>query len=97
VAGGGTHETVADPRRPLIYKVGLGDRQAYLNASTGDYVESVPVGPAATSVIFPRMGTLYTVAISGANQTVVVDINSHRVIRTIDLGFSPLSVRKPRR
>src|SRR5436309_2607176 len=35
VAGGGTHEIIPDPRRPLIYQVGVGDNLLFLNASTG--------------------------------------------------------------
>ena len=41
VAGGGTHEILPDPRRPLIYQVGVGDSLWYLNGSTGQYLDSV--------------------------------------------------------
>src|SRR5438093_5314375 len=93
VAGGGTHEIVADPIRPFIYQVGWGDGVAYLNASTGAYIDSVIVGPSATSIDRSADGNFLYVAVSGANQTVVVDIDARRVVRTINLGFSPFSVR----
>jgi len=76
VAGGGTHEIVADPIRPFIYQVGWGDGVAYLNASTGAYIDSVIVGPSATSIDRSADGNFLYVAVSGANQTVVVDIDA---------------------
>jgi len=96
VAGGGTHEILPDPRRPLIYQVGVGDSLWYLNASTGQYLDSVFVGPSATSIDRSADGNFLYVAVSGANQTVVVDIDARRVVRTINLAFSPLSVRHGR-
>src|SRR2546426_80658 len=96
VAGGGTHEILPDPRRPLIYQVGVGDSLWYLNASTGQYLDSVFVGPSATSIDPSADGNFLYVAVSGANQTVVVDIDARRVVRTINLTFSPLSVRHGR-
>src|SRR2546426_9107056 len=90
VAGGGTHEILPDPRRPLIYQVGVGDSLWYLNASTGQYLDSVFVGPSATSIDPSADGNFLYVAVSGANQTVVVDIDARRVVRTINLAFSPL-------
>src|SRR2546422_10097779 len=50
VAGGGTQEILPAPRRPLIYQVGVGDKLWYLNASTGQYLASVFVGPSAASI-----------------------------------------------
>jgi len=67
VAGGGTHEIVPDPRRPLIYQVGVGDSLFYLNASTGEYLDSVIVGPSATSIDLSADGNFLYVAVSGAN------------------------------
>src|SRR3989442_4408611 len=96
VAGGGTHEILPDPRRPLIYQVGVGDSLWYLNASTGQYLDSVFVGPSATSIDPSADGNFLYVAVSAANQTVVVDIDARRVVRTINLAFSPLSVRHGR-
>ena len=96
VAGGGTHEIIADPRRPLIYQVAGGDSLAYLNASTGAYIDSTTVGASPTSIDRSADGDSLYVAVSGANQTVVVDIGSRRVVRTVNLAFSPLSVRHGR-
>src|SRR5213593_821364 len=96
VAGGGTHEIVPDPRRPLIYQVGVGDSLFYLNASTGEYLDSVIVGPSATSIDLSADGNFLYVAVSGANQTVLVDIDARAVVRTTSLDFSPLSVRHGR-
>src|SRR5213593_2354245 len=96
VAGGGTHEILPDPRRPLIYQVGVGDNLFYLNASTGEYLDSVIVGPSATSIDLSADGNFLYVAVSGANQTVLVDIDARTVVRTTSLDFSPLSVRHGR-
>ncbi len=96
VAGGGTHEILPDPRRPLIYQVAGGDSLAYLNASTGAYIDSIMVGPSPTSIDLSADGNFLYVAVSGANQTVVVEIDSHRVVRIVNLPFSPLSVRHGR-
>src|SRR5436309_3712075 len=96
VAGGGTHEIIPDPRRPLIYQVGVGDNLLFLNASTGAYIDLLPVGPSLTSIDLSADGNFLYVAVSGANATVVVDIDARSVVRTINLGFSPLSVRHGR-
>src|SRR5207245_6080067 len=68
----------------------------FLNASTGAYIDLLPVGPSLTSVDLSADGNFLYVAVSGANATVVVDIDARSVVRTINLGFSPLSVRHGR-
>src|SRR5438094_5573877 len=95
LAGQGTHEVVPDPRRPLIYQVGLDSEHLFfLNASTGEirWNETLSVGPSPTSIDFSADGNFLYIAVSGANETVLVDIDARTVVRTIPLSFSPLSV-----
>jgi hypothetical protein len=97
--GQGTHEVVADPRRPLIYQVDPGNGfLVFRNASTGALRpnETLAVGPSPTSIDFSADGNFLYVAVSGANRTVVVNIDARTVVRTIPLGFSPFSVRHGR-
>jgi PKD repeat protein len=54
------------------------------------------VGPSPTSIDFSSNGNILYIAVSGANQTVLVDIDARTVVRTIPLNFSPLSVRHGR-
>ena len=99
LAGQGTHEVVPDPRRPLIYQVGLDSEHLFfLNASTGEirWNETLSVGPSPTSIDFSADGNFLYIAVSGANETVLVDIDARTVVRTIPLSFSPLSVRHGR-
>jgi len=97
--GHGTHELVADPRRPLVYQVGAAsDFLLFLNASTGEprWNESLIVGPSPASIDLSSDGNFLYVAVAGANQTVLVDIDTRAIVRTIPLNFSPLSVRHGR-
>src|SRR3989442_10344647 len=51
------------------------------------------VGPPPPSTALPADGTFLCVGVSGPNKPVVGDIDARRVVRTINLGFSPFSVR----
>src|SRR5947199_130887 len=89
LAGQGTHEVVPDPRRPLIYQVGLDSEHLFfLNASTGEirWNETLSVGPSPTSIDFSADGNFrYSVTtdtpvllasnngVEGDSERVVVD------------------------
>src|SRR5439155_25983458 len=49
-----------------------------------------------SSIHLSSDGNFLYVAVAGANQTVLVDIDTRGIVRTIPLNFSPLSVRHGR-
>jgi len=92
-----THEVVPDPTRPFFYRVRpQGNSLEYLDGSTGLSVDYVVVGPSPSSIDFSDDENFLLIAVSGANQIAIVDIDARSVVRTLDLTFSPLSVRDGR-
>ena len=93
----GDQEILADPVRPMIYWAHPdGSTLSFLDAFTGNEISSLVVGPGPMSVDLSSDGTRLYVAVSGENQTTVVDVVQRTVLRVIPLGFSPLSVRSGR-
>src|SRR2546426_2068398 len=93
----GDQEILADPVRPMIYWAHPdGSTLSFLDAFTGNELSSVVVGQGPMSVDLSSDGTRLYVAVSGENQTTVVDVVQRTVLRVIPLGFSPLSVRSGR-
>src|SRR3989475_647479 len=93
----GDQEILADPVRPMIYWAHPdGSTLSFLDAFTGNELSSVVVGQGPMSVDLSSDGTRLYVAVSGENQTTVVDVVQRTVLRVIPLGFSPLSVRAGR-
>src|SRR5947209_16217038 len=93
----GDQEILADPVRPMIYWAHPdGSTLSFLDAFTGNELSSVVVGLGPMSVDLSSDGTRLYVAVSGENQTTVVDVVQRTVLRAIPLGFSPLSVRSGR-
>ncbi|TLZ69975.1 MAG: PKD domain-containing protein [Methanobacteriota archaeon] len=93
----GDQEILADPVRPMIYWAHPdGSTLSFLDAFTGNELSSVVVGQGPMSVDLSSDGTRLYVAVSGENQTTVVDVVQRTVLRAIPLGFSPLSVRSGR-
>ena len=93
----GDQEILADPVRPMIYWAHPdGSTLSFLDAFTGNEISSLVVGLGPMSVDLSSDGTRLYVAVSGENQTTVVDVVQRTVLRVIPLGFSPLSVRSGR-
>src|SRR5438445_11078201 len=93
----GDQEILAHPVRPMIYWAHPdGSTLSFLDPFTGNELSSVVVGPGPVSVDLRSDGTRLYVAVSGENQTTVVDVVQRTVLRVIPLGFSPLSVRSGR-
>jgi len=90
----GDQEILADPDRPIIYWAHPAGRHvSVLDAHTGIEIATVMVGWTPTSIdLSPDHHWLY-VAVSGTNQTLVINTSSLTIARTIDLDFSPLSLR----
>jgi len=89
----GDQEILADPVRPIIYWAHpVGNTLSFLDAFTGTEISRLTVGQGPMSVSLSSDGSRLYVAVSGENQTTVVDPASRTVVRTIPLAFSPLSV-----
>jgi YVTN family beta-propeller protein len=89
----GNQEVASDPTRPFVYWADFeGDRVAFVNSTTGAIEASVTVPPSPVSIDQDDGGLLY-VAIQGSNEIAVIDVEARSEVRSIDLTFSPLSVR----
>jgi hypothetical protein len=91
----GNQDFVVDPRRPLVYSA-VSDYVSIVNTTTGETFANVVVGAGPSSIDLSSDGVRLYVALSKDTKIAVVDIGSRSVLRTIELGFAPWSVRHAR-
>lgn len=90
----GNQEFLVDPNRPILYYANVwGGEVSFINTTTGETIATIQVGPRPISLDLSGDGASLYVALSGDTKIAVVDIETRTVVRAIELGFAPWSVR----
>ena len=88
----GNQDVLGDPARPIIYWADYeGNEVVIWNFSSGAQ-QHIVVGAAPISLDLSSNGSFLFVAVSNDKSLVIIDLEEMKVVKSVELGFTPLSL-----